>query len=165
MDTLGRLASMRDEFIENPGTDPDYDGIVDEIGERNEGTGELNARWFDHVIGRFREISAGGSVTVHRRISVPDVEAFLDTATERALGCSWSWDEECASCDYHPEANHEHEILLTAQAPLGSVCWSDCMVQNFGHPHEREIVIEGPVDDVRVTLDGREVARLGRATA
>ena len=31
-DHLRGLDLQRDDFIENPGTDPDYDGILDEIG-------------------------------------------------------------------------------------------------------------------------------------
>lgn len=164
---LHELASERDEFIINPGTDPDYDGILDEIGgdDRNDEEGEINGQWFDHVLDRFRALSASGHITVHRMISVPDIDAFLSSIKTAPLGSSWSWDEDCASCEYHPEANHEHEILLTAQAPCSSVHWQDSMVQHFGHPHEREIVVEGPVRDLRIMVDGKSIARLDAALA
>lgn len=163
--TIDDLAAKRDEFVGNPGTDPDYDGIVDEIGNGEEDTRTLNALWFDHVMTRFRDISRSGTVTVYRRISVGDTAEFLSSIGRRPLGCSWSWDEESASCHYHPEANHEHEILLTAQAPLSSICWEDCMVQHFGHPHEREMVVEGQVRDLIVTLEDRVLGRMTQAEA
>ena len=163
--TIEELAAKRDEFVDNPGTDPDYDGIVDEIGNEEEDTRTLNALWFDHVMNLLREISRSGIVTVYRRISVKDTDEFLSSIGRRPLGCSWSWDEESASCDYHPEANHEHEILLTAQAPETSVCWQDSMVQHFGHPHEREIVIEGNVRNLVIALGGRVLARMQEAEA
>ena len=166
MTTLEDLAAEREAFIDNPGTDADYDGICDEIGhDGDEDARSLNARWFDHVMTLFRDLSGTGEVTVHRRISVEDPEAFVSSIDMRPLGCSWSWDEESASCDYHPEADHEHEILLTAQAPETSVCWQDSMVQHFGHPHEREIVVEGPVRDLVITLEGRVLARIREAEA
>jgi hypothetical protein len=164
--TLDELATERDAFIDNPGTDPDYDGICDEIGhDEDEDEKDLNTRWFDHVMDLFREMSGTGTITVHRRISVEDPDAFISSVGDRPLGCSWSWDEESASCDYHPETNHEHEVLLTAQAPVRSVCWQDSMVQHFGHPHEREIVVEGIVRDLVITLEGRVLVRIGEAQA
>lgn len=166
MPTLEDLAAERDAFIDNPGADADYDGICDEIGhDEDEDEKNLNARWFDHVMTRFRELSEAGEMTVHRRISVEDPETFLSSIGSRPLGCSWSWDEESASCDYHPEANHEHEILLTAQAPEISVCWQDSTVQHFGHPHEREIVIERNERNLVITLGGRVLARMQEAEA
>jgi len=166
MPTLDDLAAEREAFIDNPGTDPDHDGICDEIGHDEDEDGRsLNARWFDHVLATFRKMARTGSITVHRRISVEDPDAFLSSIGNRPLGCSWSWDEESASCAYHPEANHEHEVLLTAQAPVTSVCWQDSMVQHFGHPHEREIVVEGMVREIVVTLEGRILARMEEAEA
>ena len=78
-DHLRGLDLQRDDFIENPGTDPDYDGILDEIGgeDRDDAEGDINGRWFDHVLNLFRTMSASGSLTVHRRISVADIDAFL----------------------------------------------------------------------------------------
>ena len=166
-DHLRGLDLQRDDFIENPGTDPDYDGILDEIGgeDRDDAEGDINARWFDHVLNLFRTMSASGSLTVHRRISVADIDAFLASIDTRPLGSSWSWDEESASCEYHPEANHDHEVLLTARAPCTSIHWEDSMVQHFGHPHEREVVVEGPVTELTVIVEGRRIARLETATA
>lgn len=166
MDTLQDLKSRRDEFIGNPGTDPDYDSIVDEIGAGdNETEQQIHARWFDHVIDRFSDLSSEGSMKVHRMISIEDVSSFISTCSDKPLGSSWSWDQEAASCEYHPEANYENEIMLIAEAPVTSICWQDCMVQHFGHPHEREIVIEGPVCDLRIILEGKEVARIQAANA
>lgn len=166
---LSSLISRRDEFIKNPGTDPDYDGILDALGRDDDGnsetTEELNAKWFDHVASLLQEKSATGHIKVYRRISVENIDDFLASIQNTSLGSSWSWDEDSASCEYHPEANHDHEILLTALAPLDSILWDDTMVQHFGHPHEREIVVEGKVVNLTVEYDDNIIHQVPTAEA
>lgn len=122
--SLEQLAAMRDEFIVNPGTDADYDQILDQLEmSGDEEAEEINAAFFDDRMAHYRQIAATGSVKVYRCISVRNLAKFIASINKRPLGCSWASDEESASCEYHPEANHDHEIMLVAQAPMSSIHW------------------------------------------
>lgn len=164
--TLEMLASQREEFVSNPGTDPDYESILDYLGmDGDEDVADIHGAYFDDLIAHYKKISAKGSVRVFRCISVKDVQRFIASLDRRRIGQSWASDRESASCDYHPEANHEHEILLIADAPETSICWEGSMVQNFGWPDEHEIVVDGPVHNLQVIYDGKIVHRASIARA
>lgn len=152
---LHALAVMREEFIDNPGTDADYDGIHGEM-PFVEGIDEyaVHAAFFDHMMARFSSISREGKVRVHRCITVADLDEFIRSIGRRPLGSSWAWARDGASCHYHPEANEDHEIMLIADAPCNSIDWESSMRQNFGHPHEREIVVDGQVHTLKVEWNG-----------
>jgi hypothetical protein len=160
---LAQLAQMRDEFIENPGTDPDYEAILELLDIPDESEEEIHAAFFDAMMAQFVAISQSGAVRVYRCISVRDPKKFIASIGKRSLGYSWSYDEESASCEYHPEMNHEHVIMLVADAPVASIDWEQTMVQNFGHVDEHEICVAGPVNNLQVILDGQVIHQAANA--
>lgn len=145
---LADMVMNRDRFLAEPGSLVDDEEILLALGLDGDAitVTALHGAWFDHLAALFsRE-----SFVAHRHMTVPDFDAFVLglEGGEGATGAHWSLDEEIESpC---PEVE-DVEIRMSAEIPAASVDWVTTFQQNFSHPWEREINVNGPVRLLAVT--------------
>lgn len=154
--TLRGMIAVKDAFVAEPGCDTDDDGISWAVQDKIDDASseeEMLSAYFDYLVDRFSEIMRrnNGSIPVFRVITVKEIERFIDSVhAGKPLGLHWSFEQDSASADYHGGPNHQHEIILCAHVKEHDVCWASTFQQNFGHQHEQEVVVVGPVFDMAV---------------
>jgi hypothetical protein len=145
---LQALRGFKQDIIsERAGTDPDYDGILTELGIVDEiDTDELLSRFFDYLLNFWNGLIQSGPVEIYRAMMVDDIHMFDHQTGEMAsFGRHWSWDKTSADSVYACEVHGSDEIILTAHTEEFQIDWPTSLQQNFAHPHERELSIKSHV--------------------
>jgi hypothetical protein len=136
------------------GSDPDHDGMCEALGDEARGfdPDDLEARWFDACIVRYRELFATGSATLHRTMSTAEPDSLVEAMTRGAHpGECWTWDETCATAALHPGDRGTHDLRVVADVVEASVSWGETLRCNFARPWELEIRVHGPVSILSTT--------------